>query len=414
MHANRFARPETLRRAARRTLAAALAATLVLAVPIGCDDGSDAPEAPFDWCDRDAPPDEACFATKRAPQSQNIALALEIARAQIAREPAEKVQWRWEDGVMMIGFADLYRVTGEADLLDYMTAWIDHHVAKGYDILSSDTCPPAAVAALLYARTGDAAARQVVEDVLRYLYEVAARTEDGGINHLGELTGLGVTLWVDSLFMFGTTLIRWGQQQDDAAALDEFANQYRVFATHLQDGTGWFLHAYQWLAEHEDVHWSRGNSWVTAAAFEYLRARKVRGEADAEVGASIRRQVDAIVATQDAATGLWWTIPDGPELPGNYLETSGAALFAYGMARGWRIGELDDAVLPVIARAMDGVRARITRDVADRPVVTGTSGPTTAGTLDQYLKVGQADDIAYGIGAVLLALIETSGLPEAP
>lgn len=374
----------------------------------------EAGDVPFDWCEDGAAPDEECFAEKRAPDSANIALALEIARSQIARKPADKLQWRWEEGVLMIGIADLYRVTGEEDLRDYLTAWIDHHVTRGYDILSSDTCPPAAVAALLYARTGDEDDRQVVEDVLHYLNEVAVRTEDGGINHLGELTGLGVTLWVDSLFMFGTTLIRWGEQQDDAEVLDEFAAQYRVFATHLQDEDGWFSHAYQWLAPHENVHWARGNGWVTAAAYEYLRARRVRGEDDPEVAASIAAQVDAILAAQDPDTGLWRTLVDRTD-DGNYLETSGAALFAYGMARGWRIGLLDDAVLPVIARAMDGVRGMVVRDnVSNAPVVSGTSGPTTAGTVAEYLRVPQADDISYGIGAVLLALMETSGLPDAP
>ena len=389
----------------------ALAMTTVAAV--ACETGETG-DVPFDWCEDGAPPDEACFVARRSPDSANIALALEIARAQIARKPADKLQWRWEEGVLMIGIADLYRVTGEEDLRDYLAAWIDHHVARGYDILSSDTCPPAAVAALLYGRSGNEDYRQVVEDVLHYLYDVAARTEDGGINHLGELTGLGVTLWVDSLFMFGTTLIRWGEQQDDATALDEFAAQYRVFAAHLQDEDGWLRHAYQWLAPHDNVHWARGNGWVTAAAYEYLRARRVRGEEDPEIAASIAAQVDAIRATQDPETGLWRTMVDRND-EGNYLETSGAALFAYGMARGWRIGLLDDDVLPVITRAMDGVRGRIARDdTSNAPIVTGTSGPTTAGTVAEYLKVPLADDISYGIGAVLLALIETSGLPQVP
>lgn len=381
----------------------------------GCESETTTQAAPFDWCVAGVAPDEACFVAKRAPQSPNITLALEIARAQMARKSADKLLWRWEEGVMMIGFADLYRVTGEPDLLDYLRDWIDAHVARGYDVLSSDGCPPAAVATLLYQRTGDPVYRQVVLDVLDYLANVALRTDDGGINHLGALEGLGVTLWVDSLFMFGTTLIRWGQQQDDADALDEYAAQYRVFARHLQDESGWFLHAFQWLAPHDDVFWARGNAWVTAATYEYLRTRMLRGESDLQVQASIALQVDAIVASQDESTGLWATILDRAADDQNYVETSAAALFAYGMARGWRIGLLDDAVLPVVARAMDGVRSKIARDPDTvRPIVTGTSGPTTAGTVREYLRVAQSDDITYGIGAVLLALIETSGLPDLP
>jgi len=39
------------------------------------------------------------------------------------------------------------------------------------------------------------------------------------------------------------------------------------------------------------------------------------------------------------------------------------------------------------------------------------SAATEAGTFDYYKGVKVADDLAYGVGAVLLALVETSGLP---
>lgn len=94
-----------------------------------------------------------------------------------------------------------------------------------------------------------------------------------------------------------------------------------------------------------------------------------------------------------------------------YLETSAAALFAFGLARGWRYGFLGDEVLPVIARAMQGVRSRIVTNVEGQPVVTGVSGPTTAGGFALYASIAQADDLPFGIGAVLYALLETSGLP---
>ena len=104
----------------------------------------------------------------------------------------------------------------------------------------------------------------------------------------------------------------------------------------------------------------------------------------------------------------WWTVLNRPGE--TYLETSAGALFAFGMARAWRNGLLGDEVLPAIAKAMVGVRSRLV-DGVDGPVVQGTSGPTSAGTFAEYSAVPQKDDILYGIGAVILSLIETSGLP---
>jgi unsaturated rhamnogalacturonyl hydrolase len=97
-----------------------------------------------------------------------------------------------------------------------------------------------------------------------------------------------------------------------------------------------------------------------------------------------------------------------------YLETSAAALFGLGMARGYRYGHLPADVLETVGRALSGVRARIAQDGQDRPYVTGISGPTTAGSFASYAGVPLVDDRHFGVGAVLLFLVEASGLPLPP
>ena len=392
---------------------------------LGVGDAEDAaviPSAPFDWCDPDSPPDLACHAAKRAPESGAIALASAIAAKQIGTHAPETLAWNWEEAVLMRGLYELYRVTGDETLPAYIAAWLDHHIAKGYVLHSSDTCAPSALAALLVtepggAYAGDEAYQALVDEALYYLYEVALRTEEGGINHLGTLGALGITLWVDSLFMFGNLLIGWGDGANDSdgdpKALDEFQAQFDIFTALLQEASGFYKHAYQWKgAQDDDVYWGRGNGWVTAAAYDYLRVRRMRGEADGalSVVTAAKAQVEAALATQDPESGLWWTILNRPGE--TYLETSAAALFAYGMARGYRYGYLGDEVLPAIQAAMEGVTERITLDAQGVPTVTGVSGPTSAGTFAVYAAIDTVDDVPFGLGAVLLSLIETSGLPS--
>ena len=55
----------------------------------------------------------------------------------------------------------------------------------------------------------------------------------------------------------------------------------------------------------------------------------------------------------------------------------------------------------------------LVNDEQGRPVVTGVSLGTSAGTFQYYKSIAVGDDIAYGVGAVMLSLIETSGLPLA-
>jgi len=364
---------------------------------------------PFDWCAPDSPPDALCHASKRDPDSENIALALEIARAQIARKPPQELNWNWEEAVLLVGMAELYDVTGAVDILQYYQAWMDHHIAKGYTIGTSDTCAPAGVAVALYRQTGDAKYRTVVETALEYLYHVALRTEEGGISHLGTVPLK--TLWVDSLFMFGTVLFGWGEAVGDAAALDEYGTQFELFTQLLQDESGFYVHAYDWIMKQTPgVYWGRGNGWVAASGAMYHRILSNRGENRPAVEQALVRLLESAVAAQDAETGLWWTILSRPNEI--YLETSATALFAFGMARAWRYGLMQDpTILPTIEAAMAGVKSKIVVGEDGIPVVTDISGPTSADKFDEYARVPLENDLPYGVGAVILSLVETSGLP---
>ncbi|MBW2526546.1 MAG: glycoside hydrolase family 88 protein [Deltaproteobacteria bacterium] len=381
-----------------------------MTVATGCGgDETTEPVAPSP-CTPSSPTPEGPFSTERDPSSARVELAEAIAERFMSQHPPEELTWDWGEAVLVAGLVDLYRVTADARYRDYYQAWIDYYLGVGYDhlIVASDRCPPALAAFALYQETCHEPYRQVVDRVLTYLYDEAARTEQGGISHLGTSEIFRPTLWVDSLFMFGGLLTRYGAFADDARALDEMGAQVDIFAALLQDSNGWFRHSYNWELSHDDLYWARGNGWVTASVAEYLRVRQDRGESDAQARQALESQAAAITASQDAATGLWWNILDRPgEI---YLETSAAALFALGLARGYRDGLFDAAVLPVIDAAMAGVESRIETDPEGHPVVTGISGPTTVGTFEAYADVPLGDDIHYGLGAVILALLETSGL----
>jgi unsaturated rhamnogalacturonyl hydrolase len=348
-------------------------------------------------------PFDADFAEARDPASPSIARARSIADRYMRVHPATSMAFDWGEGVLMLSLVDLYRVTGDTALRDYVAAWLDHHIAVGYvdTLTASDRCPPAASALALYAENCRADYREMVDRTLHYLYEEALRDGEGGINHLGTVDLFGVTLWLDSLFMFGTVLTRWGAYAADDRALDEQEHQIELFASHLQDAGGLLLHAFNWGGQDPNVFWARGNSWVTAAAYEYLGVRP-----DEEIRTIANAQASALVALQDPATGLWWTVLNRPGE--TYLETSASALFAAGLARGYRVGALDAAVLPNITLALQGIESRLVDQ--DGPVVTGISGPTTVGDFDHYASIELGDDIHYGVGAVILALVETSGL----
>lgn len=397
--------------------ASLVAAFVVLSASIsgpGCSssDAAPAPAAEAGAPCTPAPADaDAAFAAAHAPASAEIALASRVADRYMAEHPAEDLAYDWGEGVLVSALWELARVTGSQVYRDYARRWLDHHVKLGYTVTQSDRCVPAITAALAYREKCDGPYRTIVDTTLTYLYEEAKRTPEGGINHLGTSDVLGVTLWVDSLYMFGELFIRWGETQGDDRALSAYGQQYAIFRDKLQDDVGFFRHAYNWQRQEPNVYWARGNSWVIVSGTDYLRALAAKGRTDEVARASLQKLAQAIVSTQDAKTGLWWSVVNRPgEI---YLETSGSALFAAGLARGLRAGVFDAAsVRPVIDKAMAGVKTKIVDDPSGRPVVKDISGPTTAGSFADYARVKLVDDLHFGVGGVILALVETSGLPR--
>jgi len=306
----------------------------------------------------------------------------------------------------MFALTELYRVTGDERLHDYYKAWIDFHIEEGYRIFWSDSCPPALTALELLKEGDDASYGKVVDDVLEYL-RTAPRIEQGGISHLGSVNILSI--WVDSLFMFGNVLTRQGELADDQDALTLMSDQLKIFSDLLQNENGLLVHAYGWPEDFDtDIYWARGNGWVTASLADYLRVRFLRGETDPDATRMFLSQVDGVLATQDALSGMWWTVMN--RSGETYLETSATALFAYGIARAYRHGLLGQTELSASKAAVEGVEGAVATDDQGRPYVTGISAGTSVSTFEGYAAVPLEDDLNYGVGATILALIETSGL----
>lgn len=349
------------------------------------------------------------FAVERDPASESIRVARAVADRWMAVHPPEKLEWSWGEGTVVGAIVELGRVTLDPRYADYARRFLEPHLRDGYLITTSDKCPPTLAAIELFA-TGCAPEHgEVIDRFTRYLYTEALRTDEGGISHLGTLDIFGRTLWLDSLYMFGTPLVRLAETQGDARALEEYGRQFAIFQRRMQEPSGFFVHAFQWTGPQDPgVYWARGNGWVLASGYDYLRVRRARGERDEAAEASLARLAQAVVGAQDAQTGLYWTVVNKPGE--TYLETSATALYALGLARGYRLGLLDPSVRTTIDKAIAGVRARLVNDAEGRPVVTGTSGPTDVGRMSDYARVKQVDDLSYGVGAVILALVEASGL----
>ena len=87
--------------------------------------------------------------------------------------------------------------------------------------------------------------------------------------------------------------------------------------------------------------WLRAMGWFLVAMVDTLERmdNQLYYEYRA-IMAMLKDAVDAMIAFQDAESGMFWQVVDKAGVEGNYLETSGSALFAYAVLKGVRLGYL--------------------------------------------------------------------------
>lgn len=181
--------------------------------------------------------------------------------------------------------------------------------------------------------------------------------------------------WIDALHMAMPVVTRLGVLRNEPAF---FEGMWRLYShTRNTEGGGlrdaatglWWRDAdyspgdtYITSASGQSIYWSRGNGWVLAGLARVLEWLPANEPHRATYEADFRALAAALVPLQ-RADGFWNTNLTQPDYcqsagqPGeDGPETSGTALYTYGLGWGVRRGLLDPAVYgPVIVKAWSGL-----------------------------------------------------------
>lgn len=212
----------------------------------------------------------------------------------------------------------------------------------------------------------------------------------------------GPTIWVDDLYMSIPFLIRWAEYKHDPNSLSDAALQVINYAKYLQDTDGTFYHGY-YIKEkrHNCCKWGRGNGWASVSMAELLSVLPENHPRYAKVMQIYKNQMKGLL-TYQSADGLWNQVIDHPELPWG-TETTCSSQFAYAMARGINRGWLDKSYVPVVMKALTGLKSRISAEGGIEDVCKSTS---IGDNLEYYnTRINRYDD-THGNGLMLLALTE--------
>ena len=203
--------------------------------------------------------------------------------------------------------------------------------------------------------------------------------------------------WSDDFFLGTIAAVRAGDPEGLAAAV----RLVTTYAARLQQPGGLFHHDARAPAA-----WGRGNGFGALGLSELLTVLPADHPERAAVLDVHRRHLAAMRARQ-APDGMWRQVVDEP---GSYRETSVTAMTLTAMARGIRLGWLDESYRPAVDRAWRALLAHVLEDGTLVDVCIGTgAGPTRRYYLDRP-AVNGADD--RGGAMVLGAALEYHDLLE--
>lgn len=207
--------------------------------------------------------------------------------------------------------------------------------------------------------------------------------------------------WADALYMSPPTIAMLAKVTGDKRYTRFMDAEIRVTYDTLYD-----TEAHLWYRDEtyigrrspngKKVFWSRGNGWAYAGVSHMLEDVPADYPTRCFYEKIVMQMSEALLAAQQP-DGLWDTnLADPKHVPEG--ETSGSALFVYGMARGVRDGLLDAATYwPAVER---GFHALVTRIAADGAV-------TFVQPFGEKPEVFPPNErVPYGTGAVLIALAE--------
>lgn len=312
---------------------------------------------------------------------------LDIARLMAGRYPA-KPSMSYIPALAWIGALRVTAVTGDRTFADrardQMASFLSGRqptIAEPYQLTSlAGHQVFAAIAALDGDRASGAQAQKAADFILA----------DAG-NDIVRFR----TKWTDDMFMATSLLAPVAAQTREPKYADAVARLLTSYVDTLQRPDGLFIHA-----QAGPFAWGRGNGFAAFGLMEALTHLPADWPARPRILDAYRRHMKAMVEHQ-AADGMWRQVVDEP---GSYRELTVTAMTVTAMARGVRLGWLDESFRPVIDRAWRGLLARVAEDGTLVDVCTGTAaGPTKQYYLDRAAITG-ADD--RGGAMVLTAALE--------
>lgn len=307
----------------------------------------------------------------------------------------------WTRAVYYEGLMALYGIDPKNEYIDYTDRWAAFHKWTPRDGTSTRDADNQCCSQTYLDRfvmTGDSAMmRPTMENIRGQMAE----------------TKLGYWTWIDAIQMAMPVYAQMYKITGDKAYIDHAMDMYHWSRNECggglfneADGLWWrdadYVPPYK-EKDGKQCYWSRGNGWVLAALVRTMDQMKPRGKVYKELKKDFTAMCDALAKCQ-REDGFWNVSLVSPATYGG-KETSGTALFLYGISWGLRKGYLKESQFrPVADKAWKAIATEALHRDGFLGYVQGTGKDPSAGQPVTYDKVPDFED--FGVGCVLLGATE--------
>ncbi|MFI5131741.1 MAG: glycoside hydrolase family 88 protein [Chitinophagales bacterium] len=265
--------------------------------------------------------------------------------------------WEYSNSIVLHGMEKVYKQVNDANYLNYIKAYVDNYVntdgtfKAGVTLVSLDRIHPGILLLFLYQETG-LAQYQTAATTLKNVLVGAGASYAGFRTPVNKIfwhkqSGYDNVMMLDGMYMAHPFLAKYGKMFGSTAAIDTAINQTLFAYNQLYVSANKLIkHAWKepgtpgvpatWTpdgAGNSPSIWSRAMGWYMMALVDILKCVPAGHAKRPQLIAALDNLAAGIKASQDPASHLWYQVvnKNSVSLAGNYLETSGSAMFVYAL-----------------------------------------------------------------------------------
>jgi unsaturated rhamnogalacturonyl hydrolase len=305
-----------------------------------------------------------------------------MADSEIQRNPeswmldfSDKPKWNYCHGLELMAMQQVYEKTGDKKYYDYAKSYADVMILNDGDSIigyrqkeyNIDRINSGKFLFSLYKNTGDEKYRKAIE-LLRTQMRTHPRTSAGSYWHKLIYPH---QVWLDGVYMASPFLAQYAVEFNEPELLDDVALQIIDAHKYMYDAeTGLYYHGWDESREQRWANpetglspnfWSRSIGWYMMAMVDALDFIPENHPQRAVIITLFQNLAQSIGNFRDPETGLWYQVTGQLGREGNYIESSGSAMFIYSWVKGAQKGYLDTSYLETGKTAYDRFVERFIR-----------------------------------------------------